>query len=53
MKFFSTYLPQILGKNYMHSYDVHKALYQYCEIHGPWIRGLELGQDRIGHMVKM
>ena len=23
----------------MHGYDVHEALYQICEIHGPWVRG--------------
>jgi len=29
----------MLGKNWLHSYNVHEALYINCEIHGPWVRG--------------
>lgn len=28
-----------LGKKEMHYNDIHEALYQNCESHGPWVRG--------------
>lgn len=35
---FSSLIQHIFEKNKMHGYKVHEALYQKCEIHGPWIR---------------
>lgn len=29
---------QTYGENWLHYHDVHEALYQNSEIHGPWIR---------------
>lgn len=37
----------------MRVYDVHEALYQICEIHGPESRVRTLGQDQYGHIMKM
>lgn len=34
----------------MHGIDVHKALYLYCEIYGPWARAPTFGED---YVVKM
>lgn len=34
----------------MHGIDVHKALYLYCEIYGPWARVPTFGED---YVVKM
>lgn len=34
----------------MHGIDVHKALYLYCEIYGPWSRVPTFGED---YVVKM
>lgn len=36
----SVLLPYICEeKNRMHGYEIHEALYQTCEINGPWVRG--------------
>lgn len=37
----------------MHGYDVHEVLYLNREIHGPWIRGQNLGLSQYGHKIKI
>lgn len=52
-----------VGKNKIHVYDVHDALYQNseiyelfflnCEINGPWVRGFDHRAGQIGPDSKM
>lgn len=40
--------------NWMHGcmYDVHEAIYLYCEIHDPWFSSSDLGWGHFCHIIK-